>query len=164
MKSPSDAEVLGRSLGDPEAFAAIFDRHAETVFRYLVRRVGRTTAGGTGRLLAATHGRGVWELYVGNDDCADAVTITDGNYAGTTLGATADGASSCLGDSGAPSVWYEYVATCDGQLRADTCGSSFDTLVSIHSECAMSPRRTRARRSPTVRVRVRSRSSSSPKR
>ena len=30
MSSPSDAEVIGRSLGEPEAFGLIYDRHAAT--------------------------------------------------------------------------------------------------------------------------------------
>jgi RNA polymerase sigma-70 factor (ECF subfamily) len=44
MESVSDAELLARSLEDPEAFGGIFDRYAQTLLRYLVRRVGRTTA------------------------------------------------------------------------------------------------------------------------
>ncbi|NEK84865.1 RNA polymerase sigma factor [Blastococcus saxobsidens] len=38
--APSDAELIARSLDDPEAFAPLFDRHAATVHRYLGRRVG----------------------------------------------------------------------------------------------------------------------------
>jgi RNA polymerase sigma-70 factor (ECF subfamily) len=44
MGDASDAEVIGRSLDDPHAFAALFDRHAGLVFRFLVRRVGRDGA------------------------------------------------------------------------------------------------------------------------
>ena len=40
MSSPSDAEVIGRSLDEPEAFGLIYDRHAPTVLRFLGRRVG----------------------------------------------------------------------------------------------------------------------------
>ncbi len=36
----SDAEVVAASLDDPPAFAALFDRHAGLLFRFLVRRVG----------------------------------------------------------------------------------------------------------------------------
>ena len=46
MSSPSDAEVIGRSLGDPEAFGLIYDRHAPTVLRFLGRRVGAKVAEG----------------------------------------------------------------------------------------------------------------------
>ena len=46
MSSPSDAEVMGRSLGDPEAFGLIYDRHAATLLRFLGRRVGAKVAEG----------------------------------------------------------------------------------------------------------------------
>src|SRR5262245_46105464 len=46
MSSPSDAEVIGRSLGDPEAFGLIYDRHAPTMLRFLGRRVGARVAEG----------------------------------------------------------------------------------------------------------------------
>src|SRR5215218_10758147 len=37
---PTDAELVTRSLEEPEHFAALFDRHAAAVHRYLGRRVG----------------------------------------------------------------------------------------------------------------------------
>jgi len=37
---PSDAEIIARSLTEPEVFATLFDRHAVAVHRYLGRRVG----------------------------------------------------------------------------------------------------------------------------
>lgn len=40
----SDADVIERSLGEPEAFAAIFDRHHQTVHGFLRRRVGQDLA------------------------------------------------------------------------------------------------------------------------
>src|SRR5262247_267417 len=42
----SDAEVIGRSLGEPEAFGLIYDRHAATLLRFLGRRVGAKVAEG----------------------------------------------------------------------------------------------------------------------
>ena len=39
----SDAEVVAASIDDPPAFAALFDRHAGLLFRFLVRRVGPDT-------------------------------------------------------------------------------------------------------------------------
>lgn len=42
--SPSDAEVLARSLTDPTEFALLFDRHFDAVYRYLHRRAGRDLA------------------------------------------------------------------------------------------------------------------------
>ena len=38
--APSDAELVARSAEDPAQFAALFDRHATAVHRYLGRRVG----------------------------------------------------------------------------------------------------------------------------
>jgi RNA polymerase sigma-70 factor (ECF subfamily) len=46
MNSPSDAEVIGRSLGEPEAFGLIYDRHAATLLRFLGRRAGAKVADG----------------------------------------------------------------------------------------------------------------------
>jgi len=46
MSSSSDAEVIGRSLGEPEAFGLIYDRHAATLLRFLGRRAGAKVAEG----------------------------------------------------------------------------------------------------------------------
>src|SRR5215468_4295738 len=46
MSALSDAEVIGRSLGEPEAFGLIYDRHAATVLRFLGRRAGARVAEG----------------------------------------------------------------------------------------------------------------------
>jgi RNA polymerase sigma-70 factor (ECF subfamily) len=44
VEADSDATVITRSLGEPAAFATVYDRHAALVFRFLVRRVGRDAA------------------------------------------------------------------------------------------------------------------------
>jgi len=46
VSPPSDAEVIGRSLDEPEAFGLIYDRHAASVLRFLGRRVGAAVAEG----------------------------------------------------------------------------------------------------------------------
>jgi RNA polymerase sigma-70 factor (ECF subfamily) len=46
MSFPSDSEVIGRSLHEPEAFGLIYDRHAATVLRFLGRRIGAEVAEG----------------------------------------------------------------------------------------------------------------------
>jgi RNA polymerase sigma factor (sigma-70 family) len=46
MPSPSDADVIDRSLDEPEAFGLIYDRHAPAVLRFLGRRVGAGAAEG----------------------------------------------------------------------------------------------------------------------
>jgi RNA polymerase sigma-70 factor (ECF subfamily) len=39
-----DADVIERSWNDPEQFAALFDRHAPRIHRYVARRAGREVA------------------------------------------------------------------------------------------------------------------------
>src|SRR3984893_12909454 len=46
MDSPAAAEVIRRSLDEPEAFGLVYDRHAATVLRFLGRRVGAEAAEG----------------------------------------------------------------------------------------------------------------------
>ncbi len=46
MDSPSDAEVISRSLVEPEAFGLIYDRHAATLLRFLGRRAGAKVSEG----------------------------------------------------------------------------------------------------------------------
>jgi RNA polymerase sigma-70 factor (ECF subfamily) len=46
MSPPSDAEVVGRSLTEPQAFGQIYDRHAATLLRFLGRRAGARVAEG----------------------------------------------------------------------------------------------------------------------
>lgn len=40
MDPPTDADVIASSIATPSSFGALFDRHATTMFRYFVRRVG----------------------------------------------------------------------------------------------------------------------------
>ncbi|MFE6410830.1 RNA polymerase sigma factor [Streptomyces sp. NPDC057837] len=40
----SDASVVERSWDEPEAFAVLFDRHADSVYRYAARRLGAEAA------------------------------------------------------------------------------------------------------------------------
>lgn len=40
----SDASVIERSWDEPEAFAVLFDRHADSVHRYAARRLGAEAA------------------------------------------------------------------------------------------------------------------------
>lgn len=42
--TPTDAEIIDRSRHEPDAFAAIFDRHAPHIQRYLARRLGTQVA------------------------------------------------------------------------------------------------------------------------
>jgi RNA polymerase sigma-70 factor (ECF subfamily) len=44
--SASDAELLAESIREPAVFGEIFDRHADTMLRFFVRRVGQDAAEG----------------------------------------------------------------------------------------------------------------------
>ncbi|MBC7773264.1 MAG: VCBS repeat-containing protein [Pyrinomonadaceae bacterium] len=70
-----------------------------------------------------------------SNTCSTATVITPGAYAGTTIGATTDGAASCGQSDDAPDVWYRYNATTDCQLDINLCGSAYDTVLSVHSAC-----------------------------
>jgi len=46
VEDPTDAAVIAGSLADPASFALVFDRHAATLLRFLVRRIGPDAADG----------------------------------------------------------------------------------------------------------------------
>jgi hypothetical protein len=58
---------------------------------------------------------GVSHAQPANDDCSQAIPITDGTYAGTNIAASNDGYSNCWDNNGYD-VWYLYTATCTGVL------------------------------------------------
>ncbi|MBL8856914.1 MAG: hypothetical protein JNL28_00195 [Planctomycetes bacterium] len=69
-----------------------------------------------------------------NDLCINAIQIGDGTISGTTIGST-NTANGC-GLSGLTSdVWYSYTATRSGLLSLDTCGSNFDTSITLYAFC-----------------------------
>jgi len=69
-----------------------------------------------------------------NDDCASATEIGDvTDLAFDTTYATFDGDGACLTS---PNLWYAYTAPCTGMATADLFGSSFDTMLGVHSGAA----------------------------
>ena len=40
MVEADDAELIRRSIDDPEQFAGVFDRYVEQIHRYVARRLG----------------------------------------------------------------------------------------------------------------------------
>jgi hypothetical protein len=69
-----------------------------------------------------------------NDDCANAIPVAPGGtYSGQTCGANNDGTASCGASSAAPDVWYTYTPSCDQVLTLNTCGSNYDTVISLHT-------------------------------
>jgi hypothetical protein len=68
----------------------------------------------------------------GNDRCTFARLITNGTQTGSTAYATADGTPSCGNNTSAKSVWFKYVSPRAGALKITTCGSAFDTILSVY--------------------------------
>lgn len=90
-----------------------------------------------------------------NDNCANAIEITDGKYFYSNRGATTDGPREPIqcGDESinprkqpeadrgaefgpfrlmASDIWYCYTATCDGAAFVNTCGSDYDTVLAAY--------------------------------
>ena len=70
----------------------------------------------------------------GNDACSGAIALADGvSASGSTQWATNDGTASCGSSSTSPDVWFTYSTSGSGSVVIDTCGSSFDTVVSVYT-------------------------------
>lgn len=84
-----------------------------------------------------------------NDDCVNAIDISEGVFAYTTLCSTADGpslpGSPCDAKAGGvpgvgADVWYRYTASADGPVRIHTCDTDdYDTQVAVFDGCACPP-------------------------
>ncbi len=79
--------------------------------------------------------RGPAESGPGNDDCDMAYPIGFGTFAGNTTAATSDGEASCGSSINTPDVWYSFLSPSNGLVVIETVGSSFDTVLSVHSGC-----------------------------
>jgi hypothetical protein len=66
-----------------------------------------------------------------NDDCVNALPIGVGRYTGEVRSATRDGAATCS-TSTQGYVWFRYSATGSGRVGANTFGSNFGTVLSVH--------------------------------
>jgi serralysin len=93
-----------------------------------------TRATGGSRPLAGPDSGFRANLAPANDLCANAITVTTGPTVGTTANSTTDGSTDCIPGAGLD-VWYTFNPTCSGVYRIDTCGSAFDTVLSVHSAC-----------------------------
>jgi hypothetical protein len=70
-----------------------------------------------------------------NDLCANATAVGAGTFVSETCSATRDGQTSCQGNTSAPDIWYVYTPTVDQTVTLNTFGSSYDTMLSVHSGC-----------------------------
>lgn len=74
-----------------------------------------------------------------NDPCGSALALGEGVTPFVTNGASTDGPA----DTPDPpcalitnDVWYNYVATCDGEVTIDLCGASFNAAMAVYDGCA----------------------------
>lgn len=74
-----------------------------------------------------------------NDIFLNPTSVFSATISGATSGATPDGTAPCGNSNASPDVWYKYTAPYDGSLSMDTCGSDFDTVLSLHSCCSGTP-------------------------
>ncbi|MEM7584672.1 MAG: DUF11 domain-containing protein [Acidobacteriota bacterium] len=77
------------------------------------------------------------------DECAAPLIAVDGSQLGMTTdntGSTGDDTSCGTGDT--VDEWYDYVATCTGEVTVSTCaaGTSFDTTLAVFDDCLGSER------------------------
>ncbi len=74
---------------------------------------------------------------MGSDSCEGATPVTAGSHSTCTWYATVDGISTCgTGNPSGPDVWFSYTAPCTGNVTFNTSGSTFDTVLSVHSGCS----------------------------
>jgi len=72
------------------------------------------------------------EFHPGNDRCEFARVVGNGIFTGDTTHSTFDGQATCGSSNFSPSVWYKYTSPGTGPLVVSTCGSAFDTVLSIY--------------------------------
>jgi hypothetical protein len=68
--------------------------------------------------------------------------VGTGVFEGSTSGLSEDGWASCGSTETAPDVWFLFVPEEDAVLLASTCGSDYDTVLSVHSTCPGAPANT----------------------
>jgi hypothetical protein len=73
-----------------------------------------------------------------NDACGSCETVQlGGTVTGTNVGASTEGSAGCA-PTGAD-VFYCLSSGCGGSITLDTCGSNFDTVLSVHTGCPATP-------------------------
>ena len=67
--------------------------------------------------------------------CTDAAEIGDETVNGSTQDAPRSGDSDCGRSGNSPSNWYKFTAKANGSVTVRTCGSDYDTVLSVYSGC-----------------------------
>lgn len=100
---------------------------------YLLRIGGYNGAQGDGTMMLMCDA-----IVPPNDDCADALPVSEGTYTIDNRGSTTDGPAEPLCDSYGDDhvgsdVWYVYTPTCAGEATIRLCGSAFDTKLAVYA-------------------------------
>lgn len=100
---------------------------------YLIRVGAYLEATGSGTMNISCSGGGGG----GDDDCENATPISDGATPFSNAGATTDGPADSLcdffGDNQVnQDIWFDYTASCSGNLTVSLCGSTYDTKVALY--------------------------------
>jgi hypothetical protein len=107
-----------------------FQHEANTT--YLIRIGGYNAAAGSGTLTITPPTCG--PVAPGNDACAGALFLADGvAQSGSSLLATNDGSATCGTSSTSRDVWYAYRPVSSASVNVNTCGSGFDTVLSVYT-------------------------------
>ncbi len=72
-----------------------------------------------------------------NDDCIGSMEVGEGATPFDNTNATTDGPDDC--EPFFDDLWFDYVATCNGQTTFGLCNSSFDTKIAVYEGCGCDP-------------------------
>ncbi len=114
----ADGTFCPGSLHSHVAFAATVGQ------TYFVRVSSYSGQGSAGRL-------NIVGASPTSTSCFAAATATNGANTFTTICARLDAVVTCANSSASPAIWYNYTPGCNGLVSLDTCGSGFDTVVSV---------------------------------
>ncbi len=114
--------------GEPTGSTVQFG--ATTGTSYLLRIGGANGASGSGTMTISTPGCPGPQVPA-NDLQANAQWVSDGVAVnGSTTLATTDGSANCFATTG-KDVWFKYRPQANGTITFSTCGSGFDTVLSV---------------------------------
>jgi hypothetical protein len=65
----------------------------------------------------------------GNNACANAIAVSEGNWPFSTVGATTDGPTDCLVNQ---DIWYRYTAVCGGTVTLAITGANYNWAMSVY--------------------------------
>jgi hypothetical protein len=69
------------------------------------------------------------------ETCLNPIMVGEGTFPFDTTGFTTDGAADCVANTSAD-IYYFYTPTFTGVVDIDTCGSTFDTVLTVVVDCA----------------------------